>query len=313
MYAGFAYRQWSHRVALFVLAGVIPLVANGLRVYTVVLIASHGGSRIADGIEHYLYGWLFFAMVVGLTLAIAGRWDEDPPTETPAEHLVPHDSSRASRPLSSIAPLHSTALFVAVALAVVGAAPLAAGTLWTAGAPSMPVAARPLDVSAPWQPVDGDRYAWRPRFIAPGAEARQSYASGAHTVQVYAAFYEAGEPGVKLASAGNTVFNEPWRPVGEGTVSVTIEGRPTRVHETRLQAGETTLVVWNWYAVDGRLTGNDYFAKVLLAKAKLTGSQHSPIAIAIATADFVQQADAATVLADFVSHLSVDTSRRAVE
>lgn len=313
MYAGLAYRQWFHRVALFALAGVIPLVANGLRVYTLVLIASHGGARIADGIEHYLYGWLFFAMIIGLTLAIAGRWDEDPRANTPSEHLAAHDSGRTNRPLLSIGPVHSTALFVAAALAVVGAAPLAAGTLWAAGAPSMPVAARPLDVSAPWRPVDGDLYAWRPRFIAPGAEVRQSYTSGAHTVQAYAAFYRAGEPGVKLASVGNSVFDAPWRPAGEGTVPVTIEGRPSRVHETRVRAGETTLVIWNWYAVDGRFTGNDYFAKVLLAKAKLTGSQQSPIAIAIATADFVEQTDAATILADFLSHLSVDSARRAVE
>jgi hypothetical protein len=61
------------------------------------------------------------------------------------------------------------------------------------------------------------------------------------------------------------------------------------------------------------LTGNDYFAKVLLAKAKLTGSRQSPIAIAIATADFIEQADAATILTDFLGHLSLEQSRRAAE
>src|SRR5258705_9040757 len=49
MYAGLAYRRWSYRAALFVLSGVVPIIANGLRVYTVVLIASLGGTRIADG------------------------------------------------------------------------------------------------------------------------------------------------------------------------------------------------------------------------------------------------------------------------
>jgi exosortase A len=313
MYAGLAYRQWSHRVALFLLAGVIPLVANGLRVYTVVLIASHGGSRIADGIEHYLYGWLFFAMIVGLTLALAGRWDENPAAEPDREPLPVRDSNRTDRSRLSIAPLYSTMLFAVVALAVAGAAPLAAGTLWTAAGPSTPVSARPLDVSAPWRPVDRDAYAWRPRFITPGAELLQSYASATHAVQIYAAYYPAGEPGVKLASTGNRVFDTPWRAVGEATVPVTIEGRSFDVHETRLQAGETSLVVWSWYAVDGTLTGNDYFAKVLLAKAKLTGSKQSPVAIAIATADFVGEADAATVLADFLSHLSLEHLRHAAE
>jgi exosortase A len=313
MYAGLAYRQWSHRVALFLLAGVIPLVANGLRVYTVVLIASHGGARIAEGIEHYLYGWLFFAMIVGVTLLIAGRWDEEPRAETPSEQPSAHDSILTNQRPLSIGPLHSTTLFVTVALAVVGAAPLAAGTLWPARVRSTPAAVRPVGVSAPWRPVNGDVYAWRPRFIAPGAELVQSYVSGAHAVQVYAAYYPAGEPGVKLASAGNAVFGAPWRSVGDASVPATIEGRSFSAHETRLQAGDTSLVVWSWYAVDGTFTGNDYFAKVLLARAKLTGSAESPVAIAIATADFVEQADAATILANFLGHFSLDNARRAAE
>ena len=130
---------------------------------------------------------------------------------------------------------------------------------------------------------------------------------------LYAAYYRAGEPGVKLATAGNAVFDEPWRPVGDASVAVTIDQQPFRAHETRLHSAESSLVVWSWYLVDGAFTGNDYLAKLLLAKATLTGSRQGSMAIAIATSDEDQRTDAATILKDFLSHISLDATLRAVE
>jgi exosortase A len=314
IYAGLAYRRWSHRASLFVLSGVVPLLANGLRVYTIVLIASYGGTRIAEGIEHYLYGWLFFAIVVGLTLAIAGRWDEDAEvTAAPMRPATAVRPSRAIAPQRSAASVSAPALFAAVALVVVGAAPLAAMMLRTSIDAAAPLSVAAPVVSPPWRTIGRDAYPWRPRFVAPAAESLQSYESGKHAVQLYVASYRAGDPGAKLASAGNAIFDERWRPVGERTVAVTIDGRAVRAHETRLRAREAALVVWSWYAVDGTFTGNDYLAKVLLAKAALSGSQRGPAAFAIATADFVEQADAAAILTDFLGHLSLDGRRRAAE
>jgi EpsI family protein len=132
-------------------------------------------------------------------------------------------------------------------------------------------------------------------------------------VRLYAAYYSAGEPGVKLASSGNAVFDAPWRFVGDTNVSVTIDQRSFRAHETRLHSAESSLVVWSWYAVDGTFTGNDYLAKLLLAKAKLSGGRQSSMAIAIATSGQDEHADAVTILKDFLSHVSFDATPPAGE
>src|SRR4029077_364979 len=81
LYAGTAYRYAVHRAGFFLASGLVPLAGNGLRVYTTILIASLGGTGIASGMEHYLYGWLVFAMMTCLLFATCGRWREEPPAQ----------------------------------------------------------------------------------------------------------------------------------------------------------------------------------------------------------------------------------------
>ena len=100
LYAGLAYQSWTHRAGFFLASAVVPVLANGLRVYTVILIASLGGTGIASGIEHYLYGWLFFAMIMGLLFAVGGRWSEEPQKGRATlwtRHPAPEISSRRVR------------------------------------------------------------------------------------------------------------------------------------------------------------------------------------------------------------------------
>ena len=61
LYAGLVYRTWPHRIGLFLASGVMALLANGLRVFVTILIASLGATQVAAGMEHYLIGWLVFS------------------------------------------------------------------------------------------------------------------------------------------------------------------------------------------------------------------------------------------------------------
>jgi exosortase/archaeosortase family protein len=46
LYAGLVYRQWRHRLAFLGAAALVPLAANGLRVYTTILLDQYGASRL---------------------------------------------------------------------------------------------------------------------------------------------------------------------------------------------------------------------------------------------------------------------------
>ena len=50
-----------------------------------------------------------------------------------------------------------------------------------------------------------------------------------------------------------------------------------------LRSGQSSLLVWGWYEIDGRTTGDRYAAKLLIAKAGLLGVREGCRALAVAT------------------------------
>jgi exosortase A len=307
LYAGLAYRTWRRRTAFFVAAGVVPILANGLRVYTVILIAALGGAGIATGIEHYLYGWMFFAMIMGLLFAVAGWWKDDPPT---ASVLASHRARSAAHP----APVWRTAAFAVLALAVAGVAPLSAA--WLSNVPPNRVdswRAQPPAVFLPWRLTATTTGDWTPKFEGATREFLQTYVSGAREVRVYVAYFDAGDANVKLATVGNVLFSDPWSLVGESRSTIRMKGRSFSVPELSLRSQASSLIVWHWYSIDGTLTGNDYLAKVLLAKARLFRSRQDPAAIVVAARSPLQLTDQAAVLQDFLDHASFAGSQGATD
>jgi EpsI family protein len=68
-------------------------------------------------------------------------------------------------------------------------------------------------------------------------------------------------------------------------------------------SGRETRLIWYWYWVDGRFTGNPYVAKLLQAKAKLFGGQRSTAIIAAAIDYSESPREAERSLSAFLSGL----------
>ena len=63
------------RRAVFMLACLItPVLANGVRAWGTIAIAQVVGIKFAAGFDHVFYGWVFFAVVMGLVMAASWRW-----------------------------------------------------------------------------------------------------------------------------------------------------------------------------------------------------------------------------------------------
>ncbi len=71
------------------------------------------------------------------------------------------------------------------------------------------------------------------------------------------------------------------------------------------------MVVLSWYWVDGRFTGSDYVAKLLLAKARLFRGREGSAVIAVAAEDQGGM-EAAAILKDFLAHVSLARSLETV-
>ena len=142
---------------------------------------------------------------------------------------------------------------------------------------------QPPHASLPWVEVDINPYSWKPHF--PGHRACEfvrTYCSGSRLSRLHVASYSPSQPRAKLASVTNVLIPEPWWVTGREHRTVTFAGRSIRVRETHVE-GPSSLVVWNWYWVDGTFTDSDYLAQLLLAKARIFRSAMGSAALAIAT------------------------------
>ena len=76
MYAYLRFHTIWRRVVFMLLTVAVPLIANGLRAYGIVMIAHLSQYKYAMGIDHYIYGWLFFGVVIFILFAVGNTFSD---------------------------------------------------------------------------------------------------------------------------------------------------------------------------------------------------------------------------------------------
>ena len=101
LYACVMYRSPMRRLAFIVVSAVVPVIANGVRALGIVFLGHLRGSAEAGAVDHIVYGWVFFSVVL-LLLILAGlpfreAWRFEAPARTPPR------AARDSIPVSRMA------------------------------------------------------------------------------------------------------------------------------------------------------------------------------------------------------------------
>src|SRR6185503_10614714 len=156
------------RRALFVAASVIvPIVANWLRAYMIVMIGHLSGMKYAVGVDQLIYGWLFFGVVMMALFWAGSYWREDTSAGLPraAPDASPKRAPRARGAITG----------AALAAALIAAVwPVAAERLEDMSGQDSAVLQPPAGAGG-WQPVSRPLTPWQPRFQEPRARVEQGY------------------------------------------------------------------------------------------------------------------------------------------
>ena len=191
--------SWRRRLAFIALCVVVPILANGVRAWGTIFVAQYVGVERAGGIDHLIYGWVFFAIVIAAVLGLAWRFFDrrpDGPLVNVARLQASPWLARAER-----APISVMAGLLTAALLVLG------GIAWARAADAM-TAPMPRQVFLPqvsgWQRVPYQpQAAWQPR--AGGADHRLlgRYRDRAgNEVDVFYALYSAQGEGREAGGFG---------------------------------------------------------------------------------------------------------------
>lgn len=299
VYASLVYRSRIRQILFLLASVVVPIVANGIRAYGIILLSYLTNNRLAAGVDHIVYGWIFFVAVELLLFSVGLRWREGV--------LGQADGASEKRKEMAAGPntrAQAIALLAACVLVVVIAAPLSAEYLWK----RVRADRRPqttLVVSAPWQETPTGDQTWPPS-LHPDSKLTASYRSPAgQAVDVYLARYS-GRRGVELVRSYNQLSGPKiWVDVDGGTKTVTINRRPTKIRWTILRSDFALRLVWTWYSIDGHTTADPTKVKILQLERRLLGQPTTGAVVAIAAPYRVDPLEAEPGLQDFLNHMSV--------
>ena len=74
LYAYLTFRSLTRRLAFIALSVAVPLVANGVRVYLIVIAAHLSNNSFGAGVDHLVLGWVLYGAVLLALFWIGSRF-----------------------------------------------------------------------------------------------------------------------------------------------------------------------------------------------------------------------------------------------
>jgi exosortase A len=258
--AGVAYKSWKRRLVFLALSALLPIAANAIRAYGIVVLAYLTGNALATGVDHIIYGFIFFSLITTILIAVAIRWSE-------AQSNFPQvEAGEAASPANAtflVASLGCVTVVMVSALAL-------SQFLWS----RVPAAPDASDFATPagWTTVSELDNEWAPDPTGLRQRTIETFSSGVAQVSTCFGWYPGGQRGVELINTGNLVGDSGvWAVLGGSSREIVIRGRPAVVAEHEIMHGRDHRLVWLWYSVGNQLTANPYRLRLIEAGNRLLG------------------------------------------
>jgi len=257
----FAYLSYQSilKRAIFILAAVIvPIIANGLRAFLIVMIGHFSNNKLATGIDHFIYGWFFFALVIFVLFAIGSRW-QDP---EPVINITKNNQSTTYQ------------FSFVLAILLIGCSFFIQKSEQLVIALSQPVIEKTIfpEYKDHWKKTNLAENFWHP--ITPNAALIESTAYINQKLKITGGIYRVhfrGDEESELTGSENTWVDKTkyWRVKQQQSHNL----MGFNVNQVILKSPHQQIIVWSWYEIANQRTTNKYKAKLYELKQRLFNHQ----------------------------------------
>lgn len=259
------------RRALFMLAAILlPILANGIRAWGTIYISELTDIGFAASVDHIVYGWFFFALVIGLLLAAGWRFFD----RRPGTPWFDPAALQPVRPAPVPAPRLVQWSAAAIALA---ALPL----LWSGAIASANSVPPPRDVALPavpgWSRVPASGRLWQPHYQGAHVIRMGRYRDAAgQEVDLAIAVFADQRDGRELVGFGQGAIgpDSDWAWTGQGPP-------PPSGRLDRIASHGIVREVALFHRVGDILTGSDVAAKLETTRVHLLGGPQRAVAVLV--------------------------------
>ena len=287
LFAYINYASYKKRLAFIVVSAIVPLVANGLRAYMIVMLGHLSGMTLAVGVDHLIYGWVFFGLVMLILFTIGSRW-RDPEQDfigaiddSEIENEISHSESKVSKEfITSL-----TAVIIVIVL----------WPVWVFSLNKFQNVGTYTEIRLPrvegnWKIKEEKEWVWTPGIVGANHEINQFYISSQESsepIGLYVAQYLEQKQGSEVVNSQNRLFNNQmprWRIAEKNKKLVKLNGHEIEVVSAVVQGPRDNILVWYWYRVGGYRTTNNYIAKLREVKSKIIDGRRDAAIFSVATA-----------------------------
>ncbi|NND69819.1 MAG: exosortase A [Halioglobus sp.] len=276
LYAYLTYISWLRRITFVVVSFIVPIFANTLRAYIIVMLGHMSDMKIATGADHLVYGWAFFGIVIFALFWFGSFFREDDQMQTEEEALSLPVATRAA-PTTRLLTTLGVALLVALLPPTLVATRLA------------PPAAEPLSIVTPepaagWASLRSAYWVWRP-VAGVGGYQSVYFAHGGEPVALFIQYADGTVPDSDVIGTGRLMAKWHSGTLVAGTEQLQLDWPvgTADVDEVRLSGPDGQLLAWSWYRVGDVSTANDYRAKLQEVLARLAGDDSRGYRLVLAT------------------------------
>ena len=283
IYAYITYSKTYKRVIFILLSIIVPIIANGFRAYMIVMIGHLSGMKLAVGIDHLMYGAIFFALIIFIMFFIGAYW-RDPDSEIVNEHKTkPSTTSYSTKQNSQLA----ITLLICLSIWPISSHWLQSHYHAQIDIPEWP----PLTQNRGWNEVKAPEWGWRPKFESAVNDELKYFKNKDHIVGLYQANFGDEKQGAELVNSNNVLrrpnsnpeLNEQkhWyflKQFGE-TFNTPPKNKqlPYDVLILRNNSLNEDITVLKWYQLGRYHTNNKYVAKIFQLIKRLTLSNDPEI------------------------------------
>jgi exosortase A len=298
LYAYLTYNRFWKRLLFVAFSVVVPVIANGFRAYLIVMIAHLSDMKLAVGVDHLIYGWVFFGIVITIMFFIGSFW-RDPPREERLD-VAASDKARMGSAL-------------AVAVLAIAAAAIWPGVAWSLRTDVLGDQAVKLvhpGSNAGWTESRREHWDWRPHIVGADGERYDFFVQdeGGVPVGLYLGIYRAQRQDAELLNWQNQMVPEKdplWRDKQQIQRPILVDGEEMLANQSRLASNRTgsRLLVWSWYRIGEYYTANPYVGKLAEVWSLFSSGRRDGSLIVVAAPYIDDEVTAERAMQSFINAL----------
>lgn len=294
LYAYLNYTGWRSRLLVVLIAAMMAVISNIIRVTVIVYLAYVTDMQHPWVQDHLTLGWMLFAALTAVLLLL-DWWLHRGRESAEMADSAGQPAQPCETGFLSWLSITGVALVLLLPLVLVAQGSRQPGVEDTLGhLPSSLGSWRAVAVEDTWSPQ-----------YAGAVEQEQVYRRGSEQITLYLGYYPVQQQGRELINDLNRIYKPTvWRIINRQPIDYVINSIPLR-EQLLVDAQGERLTIWYWYEVAGARTANEVIAKLLQAWGMLSGRRQAAVfAIASRQPDIDE---ARRVLRDFIQQTGEDT------